>query len=170
MAATTVCSASALEWIPRRSRRVYENGHEQPRTRSSTHNALCRDYRYWLTRHSVGPVAYPRGGSMGGGTCPQPQSAWVMGIAEIRGKKLEVGGWVPDHLGETNYAEICILVTKYISKLDKIQNTITCQWCHVFNCVFQILVFQFLDNSANKHVEQPRFLSFFTSGSCSLAK
>ena len=30
---------------------------------------------------------------------------------------------VPDHLGQTNYAEVCILVTKYISKLNKIQNT-----------------------------------------------
>ena len=28
---------------------------------------------------------------------------------------------VPSHLGQTNYAEICILVTKYISKLNKIQ-------------------------------------------------
>ena len=50
------------------------------------------------------------GGSMGGGTCPQPQSAGVMGIAEIQGEK--IGGGVPDHLGQTNYAEIYILVTK----------------------------------------------------------
>ena len=52
---------------------------------------------------------------------PQPQSGRVTGIAEIRGEKLEVG--VPDHLGQTNYAKICIFVTKYISKLSKIQNT-----------------------------------------------
>ena len=78
-----------------------------------------------------------------------------MGIAEIRGEK-NGGGvvGVPDCLGQTNYAEICILVTKYISKVSKIENT----W-HVFNYVFQILVFQLLDNSACKHAEQPRFLS-----------
>jgi len=41
-----------------------------------------------------------------------------MGIAEIRGEKNEGGlRRVPDHLGETNYAEICILLTKHISKL-----------------------------------------------------
>jgi len=72
-----------------------------------------------------------------------------------------------NNLGQTNYAEICrpILVTKYISKLNKIQIT-----CHVFNYVFQILAFQLLDNSANKHAEQPRFFSCFTSGSCTSAK
>jgi len=43
-----------------------------------------------------------------------------MGIAEIQGEK--IGGGVPDHLGQTNYAEICLLVTKYISKLNKMQN------------------------------------------------
>jgi len=42
--------------------------------------------------------------------------------------------------------------------------------CHVFNYAFQILVFQLLDNSANKHAEEPRFFSCCTSGSCSLAK
>ena len=52
---------------------------------------------------------------------PQPQSVRVMGIAEIRGENLEVG--VPDHLGQTNYAEICISVTKRISNLNKIQIT-----------------------------------------------
>jgi len=37
-----------------------------------------------------------------------------MGIAEIRGEKnWKWGGGVPDRLGQTNYAEICILVTKY---------------------------------------------------------
>ena len=39
-----------------------------------------------------------------------------MGITEARGeKKWSPGGGVPDHLGQTNYAEICrsILVTKY---------------------------------------------------------
>ena len=40
----------------------------------------------------------------------------------------------------------------------------------VFNYVFQIFVFQLLDNSANKHAELPRFFSCFTSGSGSLAK
>jgi len=50
---------------------------------------------------------------------------------------------VPDHLGQTNYSEICILVTEYISKLNKIQIT-----CHAFNYVFQILAFQLIDNSA----------------------
>ena len=41
-----------------------------------------------------------------------------MGIAEIRGEKIG-GGWgsVPDRLGQTNYTEMCILVTKYTSKL-----------------------------------------------------
>jgi len=73
-----------------------------------------------------------------------------MGIAEIRReKKLEVWWGVPDHLGQTNYTEICILVTKYISKLNKMHIT-----CHVFNCIFQMLVFQLLDYSANKHAEQ----------------
>jgi len=61
---------------------------------------------------------------------------------------------VPDHLGQTNYAEIYILVTKYISKLKKYKIQIT---CHVFNYVFQVLVFQLLDNCANKHAEQPTF-------------
>jgi len=75
-----------------------------------------------------------------------------MGIAEIRGEKNGGGVGVPDHLGQTNYAEICILVTKHISKLNKIQIT----W-HAFNYVFQVLAFQLLDNSANKHAEQPRF-------------
>jgi len=51
----------------------------------------------------------------------------------------------PNKLG---YAEICILVTKYTSKPNKIELT-----CHVFYYVFQILVFQLLDNSANKHAE-----------------
>jgi len=42
--------------------------------------------------------------------------------------------------------------------------------CHVFNCIFQILVIQLLDNSVNKHAEQSRFFPCFTSGSCTLAK
>ena len=45
---------------------------------------------------------------------PQRQSGRVMGIAEIRGEKIGGGVGVPDHFGQTNYAEICILVTKYI--------------------------------------------------------
>jgi len=46
-----------------------------------------------------------------------------MGIAEIRGEKTGGGVALPDHLGQTNFAEIHILVTKYISELNKIQNT-----------------------------------------------
>jgi len=103
-----------------------------------------------------------------GGTCPPPNpSGRVIGIAEIREEKNggEVG--VPGHLGQTDYSELCILVTnaKYISKLNKIQIT-----CHEFNYVFEIFVFPLLENSANKHAEQPRFFSCFTSGSCTLAK
>jgi len=60
---------------------------------------------------------------MGGGTYPQPQSGRIVGIAEKIG-----GAWgVPGHLGQTNYAEIRILVTKYkiayTSKPNKIKNT-----------------------------------------------
>jgi len=42
---------------------------------------------------------------------------------------------VPDHFGQTNYAEIglCILVTKYILKLNKI--LITCR-ADLFNYVY----------------------------------
>ena len=61
-----------------------------------------------------------------GGTCPLPQSQTgrVMGIAEIRGEKKIGGGvGVPDQLGQIYDAKICILVTKYISKLNKVQNT-----------------------------------------------
>jgi len=80
-----------------------------------------------------------------------------MGIAKIRGEK-EKKNWRRgrgrDHLGQTNYAEIYILVTKYFSKLKKYKIQIT---CHVFNYVFQVLVFQLVDNSANKHAEQPTF-------------
>jgi len=45
-----------------------------------------------------------------------------MKIAEIRGEKIGGGVGVPDHLCQTHYSEICILVfknTKYISKLKK---------------------------------------------------
>jgi len=38
-------------------------------------------------------------------------------------KKMEEGVGLPDHLGQTNSAEIYILVAKYISKLNKTQNT-----------------------------------------------
>jgi len=44
-----------------------------------------------------------------GARAPQPQSGRVMGIAEIRGEKFGGGVGVPDHIGQTNYAEICIL-------------------------------------------------------------
>jgi len=74
-----------------------------------------------------------------------------MGIAEIR-EQIRGRVGVLDHLGQTNYGEIGISVTKYISKLNKIQIT-----CHVFNYVFQIVVFQLLDNSAKEHAEQPIF-------------
>ena len=63
--------------------------------------------------------------------------------------------------GQTNYAEICILVTKYISKLNKYKIQITSLY---------LITFQLPDNSANKHAQQPRFFSWFTSGSCTLAK
>jgi len=61
-----------------------------------------------------------------------------MGIAEIRGEKIGRGlrGRVSDHLGQTNYAEIRMLVTKYISKLNKTQKKqITGR---IFNYVFKI--------------------------------
>ena len=98
-----------------------------------------------------------------GGTCPppEPQSGRVMRIAE-KSDKNGGGCGVQDQLGQTNYAEIRILVTIYISKLNKIQIT-----CHAL-CVFQILVRELF--CANKHAEQPGFFSCFTSGSCTLAK
>jgi len=65
-------------------------------------------------------------------------------------------GYLPDQLGQTNYAEI--LVTKYISKPNKIRTT-----CRVVSYVFQRLVIQLLDNSANKHAEQPRFFHALTA-------
>jgi len=71
-----------------------------------------------------------------GARAPQPQYDRVMGIAKIPGEKIGGGVEVPDHLCQINYAEIRILVTKYISKLNQIQIT-----CHLFNYMFQILVF-----------------------------
>jgi len=67
-------------------------------------HAACLHYRFSAI-HSV---------NWGGARAHQPQSGRVMGIAEIRGENIG-GGWVgvPDHLGQTNYAQICILVTKY---------------------------------------------------------
>jgi len=96
---------------------------------------------------------------------PEPQSGRVTELPKSEEKKLEVGGEVSDHLGQTNYVHMCIIVTIYISNLKKKQIT-----CHLFNYIFQKLVFPLLDNSANKHAEQPRFFSCFTSGSCTLAK
>jgi len=92
---------------------------------------------------------------------PNPSRAGSWELPKSDEKKLRWVWGVPGHLGQRSYAEIRILVTKYISKLDEIQNTnyIT---CHVFNCVFQILVFQLVDNSANKHAEQRTFFSCFT--------
>jgi len=49
----------------------------------------------------------------------QPQSGRVVVIAEIREEKNGGVVRVSDHLGQINYAEICIFVTKYISKLNK---------------------------------------------------
>ena len=51
------------------------------------------------------------------------QSSRLVEIAEIPGEKIVSGVGVPDHLRQTNYAEICILVTKYIQKLNKTQNS-----------------------------------------------
>jgi len=50
------------------------------------------------------------------------------------------GGEVPDYLGQTNYAKICTLVTKYISKLNKIQNTnyMPCISLHISNTCISI--------------------------------
>jgi len=66
-----------------------------------------------------------------------------MGIAEIRGEKIGggVGERVPDHLGQTNYSELCILVfknTKYISKLNRIQNT------NYMPCMYLVTYFKYL--------------------------
>ena len=36
-----------------------------------------------------------------------------MGTVEIRGEKIGGGVGAADHLDQTNYAEICILVTRY---------------------------------------------------------
>ena len=44
---------------------------------------------------------------------PMLQSGRVMGIAEIPEEKLGHKVGVPGYLGQTNYADICILVTKY---------------------------------------------------------
>jgi len=54
-----------------------------------------------------------------GGRASQPQSGRVVVIAEIREEKNGGVVRVPNHLGQINYAEICIFVTKYISKLNK---------------------------------------------------
>ena len=99
---------------------------------------------------------------------PSPAGSWELPKSEKKLRLVKEG--VPDHLGQTNYAEICILVTKYISKLNKIQSRGLQITCHVFNYVFQILVFQLLDKSAKKHAEERRFFSCFISGSCTLAK
>jgi len=101
------------------------------------------------------------------GTCLplSPAGSWELRKSEEK----KTGGGLGGGTGSCwPNAEICIIVTKYISKLwikYKLQIT-----RHVFNYVFQILVFQLLDNSANKHAEQPRFFSCFTSGPCTLAK
>ena len=94
------------------------------------------------------------GGGMGARP-PSPSRARSWELLKSEEKKIGGGVGVPDHLGQTDFAEICVLVMKYISKLNKIQNTNFT--CHVFNYIFQMLVFKLLDNSANKHAEQPRF-------------
>jgi len=48
-----------------------------------------------------------------------------MGIAEIRGGKIGGGLGVPEHLGQTNYAEICILVTKYKTHFETVAQKAT---------------------------------------------
>jgi len=82
---------------------------------------------------------------------PSPAGSWELPKSEKKLKLVKEG--VPDHLGQTNYAEICILVTKYISKLNKIQSRGLQITCHVFNYVFQILVFQLLDKSAKTNTQ-----------------
>ena len=71
-----------------------------------------------------------------------------MGIAEIHGEKLEVGCWrVPDHLGQTNYAQVCISVTKIHFKIDL--NTFFYK-LHAMYLItyFKDLYLKLLDNSA----------------------
>ena len=50
---------------------------------------------------------------------PELQSGRVTELPKSEEKKLEVGGEVSDHLGQTNYVHMCIIVTIYISKLKK---------------------------------------------------
>ena len=57
---------------------------------------------------SITDSSVATGGMRGHVPAGQPQSGRVMGIAEIRGEKIEVGRGIPDHLGQTNYAEIFI--------------------------------------------------------------
>ena len=109
--------------------------------------AVCYHLR-WIKISSVATVAW-------GTRAPKPQSGRVTGTAEILGEKN--GGGIGGYriiLAKLLLYWTCILVTKYISKLNKIQNT-NCMQC--LNHVFQMLVFQLHDNSPNKHAEQPRF-------------
>ena len=82
-------------------------------------------------------------------------------------KKLEVGWRYRIILSEQITLKCVFLLPNTFRNWIKYKRRIT---CHVFKYVFQILVFQLLDNSANKHTEQPSFFSCFTSGSCTLAK
>ena len=52
---------------------------------------------------------------------PSPTRSWE--LPKLDEKKIGGGLAVPDHLVRTDYAEMCIFVTKYISKLNKIQKT-----------------------------------------------
>ena len=70
-----------------------------------------------------------------GAFAPSPNASlagsWELPKSEQ--KKIGGGVAVPEHFGQTNYAEICILVTKYILKLNKI--LITCR-VDLFNYVY----------------------------------
>jgi len=54
---------------------------------------------------------------------PNRSPAESLELPKSQEKKMEEGVGLPDHLGQTNSAEIYILVAKYISKLNKTQNT-----------------------------------------------
>ena len=75
--------------------------------------------RVGLHINSSGSVAT---GSIGGTYPPTPVRPGHGNLPKSEEKKMEVGR-VPGRLGQTNYAQICILVTKYILKMNKIQNT-----------------------------------------------
>ena len=60
-------------------------------------------------------IVSSHGGMRGRSPNPSPVGSWELPKSEERKK---IGGGVegvPVHLGQTNYAEICILVTEYIT-------------------------------------------------------